>query len=367
VGGSPGGIGYKYPITAERWNPKSGKGWQMMNTPATKAIGRGVQAHWDGKYVWAIVEAPNSWEKEEYSFRWEPITNTSNKLAMNGRLTGQFPNSSDGATVWVGGQLFEHGSDLANGAAKHAYALYNPELDQWAQTSFPDNLVQSSTNTLQSVGNPCAIASGDDVFIYNSSLNPSPGSGLDAKKAITLRFNVTNQKWSVISQAMPVDTITYPCAGAGFAIGTDTGFVIWGRDEAAAAKAPAQGAIYNKQTNTWTVMAKLEPNAHAVNTHRQSEILGDVIYAYGQSFLDETQPIDSQDFLYKVRTVAAFHIGGNSWNFLTPVGFPTDRRSETGFIVGDGELYLIGGIDGPQDANLIHKDGVRLALPGSKP
>ncbi len=168
---------------------------------------------------------------------------------------------------------------------------------------------------------------------------------------------------------MPIETITYPCSGAGIATGTETGFVVWGTIFDPKVKygfKPSQGAIYNKVTDSWTTMSLLAANVYAVNTHRQSQLVGGTIYAYGQAFLDESQPAE-QDLFFKIRTVARYHINSDSWDFLTPVGFPSDRRSYTGFIAVDNELYLFGGIDGPQNANIIHKDGVRLALPGSKP
>ena len=366
LGGWPG-ADPPFPITAERWNPKSGKGWEMINTPPTKSEFRSVQAHWDGKYVWAIVQAtaPTK-DKEEYSFRWDPATNTSVKLAMTERMFRLINIATDRASVWANGQLFEHGvvADPVNGGGKHAFALYDKVADKWTQTAFPDKLVEA-TGDYGSNQFACAVASGDDVFIYNSSLKPAAASGLDAMKPITLRFHIPDATWSAVSQAMPIDTIQYPSDGDGFLIGTETGFVIWGSKEDPVAKNPAQGAIYNKQTDTWTVMAKLVPDAYAINTHRQSALVGDGIYTYSQYFFSDVNTPAQKG--WKANTVEQFHIDSNTWTFLTPVGFPTDRRQETGLVVGNNELYLIGGIDGPKNANIIHKDGVRLALPGSKP
>lgn len=167
---------------------------------------------------------------------------------------------------------------------------------------------------------------------------------------------------------MPIETITYACDEDGFVVGTDSGFVVWGTIDDPAGKygvKPAQGAIYNKQTDAWTLMATLQPGAYADTPQRQYALVGNTIYAYGQAFLDDTKPLDFK--FPKINAVAEFHIGSNSWNLLTPVGFPTDHRQGTGFIVADNELYLIGGIDGPPWANIIHQDGVRLALPGGKP
>lgn len=369
VGGWPGAFP-QYPITAERWNPKAGKGWEMINTPVTKAVTRSVEAHWDGAYVWAIVQAPTYFEKEEYSFRWDPNTNKSVKLVMPGRLQAT-SGPTERRSVWVNGKVFEEGKvtiDQVNGISEYAFALYDPAADLWKKQEFPGAWVVNNQNPEGLTTDTCLISSGDDVFIYNSGFKPNPASGLDEKKVITLRFHAPDATWSVISQAMPIDTITDLCGGFGFDVGTETGFVVWGEKFGGGAPSygkPAQGAIYNKQTDTWTLMTALAPNAFAASTHRQTQVVGDVIYAYGQSFLDSSKP-EALKF-YKVNTVAEFHISTNSWNFLTPVGFPTDSRQETGFVLGDNELYLIGGIDGPANANIIHQDGVRLALPGSKP
>ncbi len=167
IGGLQGGIGYEFPITAERWNPKSDKGWEMIDTPPTKPTLRGVETHWDGTYVWAIVEAPqlgSKLEQEEYSFRWDPKTNTSVKLAMNGRSFATIPGGR--STVWAAGQFFEEGGIVQpGGGAMYRFSLYSAESDAWQTVAFPENLVLNNYFTIAQ--GMCLMASDNDIFIYN--------------------------------------------------------------------------------------------------------------------------------------------------------------------------------------------------------
>jgi hypothetical protein len=338
------------PWTAERWDPKSDKGFELIDTPkiATAYVSPPLPPRWDGQKVWAVFRHDDTPSENDYSYTWDPLLDKATPLNWKGR---PLTHSAFRGAVWVGSRLFDWGylpdqPGVAKAVTQNILALYDPMTQIWAPVPFPEKLVAREESD---VAFGCSVASGDDVFVYHAPVDVLPGSSLDPNKSIHLQYHVPTGVWSVLPQTMPVDPGKYPCAGLGFVVGTASGFAVWGQTLTMMGFAPPAGAMYDKASQTWSAMP-LPGSLDATGT-TTTVVVGQRIVARSS---------------WNV-SAAVYDLGTNTWSYTTPIGFPFEQipRHDNALVATDQDLLQLGGFGG---TNLfIHADGVRLPLSSLEP
>lgn len=334
--------------TAERWDPKSDKGFALIDTPPIVTLYQyqPLAPRWDGQKVWVVFRHLDKPADNDYSYTWDPLLDKSTPLQWNGR---PFTHSAFSAAVWVGGRLFDWGylpdqPGVAKAVTQNVVTLYDPASQTWAKVAFPETLVAREEND---VAFACTVASGEDVFVYHAPVHVLPGSSLDPKKSIHLQYHVPTGAWSVLPQTMPVDPGYGPCGGIGFVVGTASGFAVWGQTLTTTGYTPPAGAIYDKASQTWSAMP-LPGSLNAIGT-TTTVLVGLRIVARST---------------WHGVSAAVYDLSTNTWSYTTPIGFPFEQhpRHDNALVATDQDLLQLGGSNGTNAIFTVHADGVRLPL-----
>ncbi len=338
-------LGIQAKFTGERWDPYGKAGWQLINTPPDTwenqdAKPEAMSVIWTGKVVLVTTFYGSQGSGPIPSFRWDPATDTWSPMSTVGA-----PDSGGFRAQWAGGKLYQQGNT--------SIGVYDPESDKWQAVPWPAAFLPAG----QTMFDANIAPSGDDLFAYDVWKDPKLGPWPDGTTNTihTLRLHVPTLTWT------PVVTPSFvTVAGNSSAIdGFKDGFFVWGQGKNAAKNAPSVGAIYWKAKDAWLPMNATGQQPWGVGIKNiwigAFAAIGPAFgglgpYPAGFGFGDWSWPI-------------FFDPHRNVWIYPPPWGGPADGRVGQALVATDSELFVLGGIDGPSGANVVHNDGVRLPLP----
>ena len=343
-----------YPWTMERWNPKKDKGFSLIDPKTMPFSLQGAfgfyppwtRAFWLNNEAIVLVSG--------HSFRFNPKTNVFTMLPPIATVGGS-------AKV-VAGKIFWWGQ---NGTKPESLiSIYDPEVGSWTFVPFPSQFLDPTVFTLN--GSPewgtrprNVTVAGDDVYVISPAVGYAPSAGLDAKKPLILRLNVSSLTWSMLPQA----PILFESLDSVHLFGSFPGGI--------ALIAPKQnlidlvqiGLIWWKNDNKWTLLKDLPFGAGGL----PQDVSGDIWT--GSRFIVEDltrigSPFDAEVVGEQPSWPLLYDPYTDTWTDTTGVGAPKHALNSSAVVYTGSELFQFAGWDGV-GVNVIHSDGVRLYLPNS--
>ena len=357
-GADQSGVGGASPstLTAERWKPSGGSGFELIDLPdfVTPVVGGSstwVQPFWTGTQSLVITD--------DHQFTIDPKTNLVTELPLAPAHVG-----NPGAMVWAGDKLFWWGWDRAT-VDKGLYPT--PRLITWQASGGWQDVPFPSDFLVASAAEPSCLTQMDgDVFVFDPTNPRNPASGLDAAKPLMLRYRAATKVWEALPQTMLAaarcnsdgteGAILFQSFPDGIAFIPNIGTKVGGMLQ-------TTGEVWWKATGKWTTMAT-PPILH---DRAPSLALWD-----GTRFLMATTRFDDPatgplpgDALWTTEPTSwplSYDPYVDQFSYTTSIGFPKHDRNLMAWAWTGSELFALGGGNGV-GMGTFHRDGVRLYFP----
>ncbi len=340
-----------YIFTAERWNPSSDKGFEMIDLPFT-STSSWAKAFWTGTEAVVI--------QDDLEFRFDPKTNLVTEMPL-----APVYRTPHGAIVWTGEMLVWWGGDRAtmNGPVHAAHLAGWRPTTGWQDLPFPSTYLQSSYGEEPY----CMTALDSQIYVFDPRGPRNPASGLDPAKPVMLRYDPATTAWTALPQTMVSDihcTAVYDAQPIMFQAFPDGIALIPAIGPYAdSPDLPAVGEIWWKVSGQWTA-TKPPPLTGPFSNTPAPAWTGSQFAIAGVLFED---PVTTGKLLPD-----ASGVDGPTWpvrydpytdefSYLTSVGYPKHYRLSSARVFTGKELLVLGGSNGITETTM-HRDGVRLWL-----
>ncbi len=354
-GADQSGIGGASPstLTAERWKPSGGNGFELIDLPdfATPVVGGSsawVQPVWTGSQ--AIVFMKDAF------FRFDPTTSKVTVLPTTPVTVG---NGIGARVFWANDSLLVWGDDRATSNMPSP----TTRIMTWKQTIGWQDVAGPPQFAAMPGPPACATILDGQLYVFEPSYNFAAGSGLDASKPTMMRYDLATKIWDALPQTMAPDihcsgigAILFQSFPDGIAFIPNIGTKVGGTLQ-------TTGEIWWKATGKWTTMA-LPPILH---DRAPSLALWD-----GTRFLMATTRFDDPatgalpgDALWTTELTSwplSYDPYADQFSYTTSIGFPKHDRNLMAWAWTGSELFALGGGNGV-GMGTFHRDGVRLSLP----
>lgn len=357
----PGGccVGF----TGEKWNPSSGGGFKLMNFPSLAFHG-GVPEWaeyttvWTGKEAFVRLRDNDGTPQNNWMLRYDPVADSGSWVDM-----AKAPPGMGGHMRVAGGKVVSSGlaAKQVSPPPKRVFGLFDPATSSWDIVAWPDFFEPVEEYPMHS----CTVAVGDNFFMYGVTDPFKPEYKQDPKWPSTLKLHVPTKTWSLIAQA----PFLSKCYGPGFIVtphfgATATGFLVWGSqwvDDKPKSYAPMVGGYYDVASDSWTLMK--DPDFARPSGADLDIPWNGKVFAFRDLVGKEPKGPGLVGNKLLAAGYAAFYDLASGWQIPPSVGVPNDKRGHQAPVFGNNELFLLGGINGPDWANVVHATGIRYHLP----
>ena len=351
-------------FTGEKWNPSKKAGFEMMNFKSLAFSGTvpdfaKFTTVWTGKEAFVRLTDDNSKGQKNWMLRYDPEADSGQWMDMTNA-----PPGFNGHLRFAGGKVVADARStygyIADPPTQRIVGLFDPVASAWEIVPWPDFFVSHDTTAMHS----CMVAVGDDYFLYGVTDPIKAEYKQDPKWPSTLKLNVPTKKWSFIAQAPFVSkcyggaTIT-PRFGA-----TKTGFLVWGSswpNGKPESFTPTVGGYYDIVNDTWQIMKNPDfarPHTADVDILWNGKVF--VFHDIESSIPTEPDPQVNKGLASGYVALYDFDLG--VWALPSKTGVPSDKRGRQALAVSADEVFTIGGINGPDWANVVHATGIRYHL-----
>jgi N-acetylneuraminic acid mutarotase len=208
--------------TGARYDPATDT-WTPISTIGAPTARSDHSAVWTGRemIVWGGVTDPST---VGTGGRYDPASDTWNAISTDGAPTSR----RDHTAVWTGAEMIIWGGVDPTGTdvTYQSGGRYNPETDNWTDTSVAGAPSQRAMHTAVWTGQEMIVWGGIDLWTYLLSQDAG-------------RYNPTTDTWTSTSAVnAPSPRVQHT------AVWTGSTMVVWGGGDTA-------GGIYDPRTDTW--------------------------------------------------------------------------------------------------------------------